>query len=73
MNIHGGDLHEIDKNDRTRKTVAKTDQKSSEKRLLGLKKNSHTIQKVPGFLPKLGGWDKNLSGGDEGATPQKNG
>ncbi len=34
-NIHGGDLHEIDKNDRTQKTVSKTDQKRSKKWLLG--------------------------------------
>ena len=33
-NIHVGDLCEIDKNDRTQKTVAKTDQKRSKKRLL---------------------------------------
>ncbi len=31
-NIHGGDLHEIDKNDRTQKTVSRTDQKRSKKR-----------------------------------------
>ncbi len=30
-NIHGGDLREIDKNDRTQTTVAKTDQKRFEK------------------------------------------
>ena len=33
-NIHGGDLREIDKNDRTQKTVSRTDEKRSKKRLL---------------------------------------
>ena len=49
-NIHGGDLHEIDKNDRTQKTVSKTDQKRSEKRLLLLFLIVITFKKCPGFF-----------------------
>jgi hypothetical protein len=52
-NIHGGDLHEIDKNDMAQKFVSRTDQKRSKKWLL-IVFFSHNIQKVFGFLPKLG-------------------
>ena len=69
-NIHGEDLHETDKNERTHKTVAEVHQKSSKNRHWFFE-SSHNIQKVSHFLPKLGrmGYDRiGLEGTNEGGT-----
>jgi hypothetical protein len=49
-NIHGGDLLEIDKNDRTQKIVAEEKPKELQKTVVGLKKIVIKFKKCPVFF-----------------------